>query len=171
MGKPSKQYSRDDLSRSCRTILSLARGRTKRASEVMLGRVVFDQVTGRMEAEAIGTARKDGDEPPSWRPWIDPTGHGCDCPDSSYRSGACKHLAALALHTLTSSAWKGLEQARPELLSIRRRVASEGSNGGLVGFDRELLKVARELARGRTIEPWDFVRAAREVALSLGIPL
>jgi hypothetical protein len=167
MGSSSKQYSRDDLSRVCRSILSLSRGRTKRASEVMLGRVALDPSTGRMEAEAIGTARKDGEEAPTWRPWLDPTGWGCDCPDSSYRSGACKHLAALALHTLTSSSWKGLEKARPELMTIRRKVAP----GDRSGFDREMLKVAKELARGRSIEPWDFVRAAREVALTLGIPL
>ena len=167
MEKAPNMYTRDDLSRVARSVLSLSRGRTKRASSVMLGRVVFDPTEGRIEAEAIGTAPKDGD-PPTWSPWLDQYGWGCDCPDSSYRSGACKHLAALALHTLTTATWKGFDEARPALLSIRRKAASSGNLGG---FDDEVLRIAKELAHGRNIEPWDFVRAAREAALTRGIPI
>jgi hypothetical protein len=164
---PNIKYTRDDLSRVARSVLSLSRGRTKRASSVALGKVVFDSAEGRIEAGAVGTAPKDG-SPPTWSPWLDQYGWGCDCPDSSYRSGACKHLAALALHTLTSAAWKGFDEARPALLAIRRKAASSGVTEG---FDEDVLRIAKELAHGRNIEPWDFVRAAREVSLTRGLPI
>ena len=152
------------LIRPARSILAQAgAARIKRATEVELSSVSFSVESEVLSAFAAGTRTKEGR--PLYQLRIDPRGWICDCFDFSRRGGACKHVTALALRALSQSSprqFPKLAQARSAYLSIRTTCQDVES------FDQQCMDLARNYAQGREVEPWDFVRAARVVALTHG---
>jgi hypothetical protein len=156
-----------DLIRPARAILAQAgAARIRRATEVELMGVSFSTKEGVLSAMAVGTKVKEGR--PMWQLRIDPRGWVCDCPDWVRRGGGCKHVTALALRVLSGSGtasggrFPQLGESRRAYFSIRDTCQDPSV------FDQDCLVLVKELAKGREIEPWDFVRAARTVALSNG---
>lgn len=154
----------DSLIRPARSILAQAGAkRLKRATDVELSNVVYSEETGVISAMAAGTRTEEGR--PLYQLRIDPRGWCCDCWDFTRRAGACKHVTALALRVLSETSdgqMPKLAQSRRAFLSIRNACQD------VKAFDQQCMTIASELAEGREVEPWDFVRAARTVALMHG---
>ena len=152
------------LIRPARSILAQAgAARIKRASEVELTDIHYSEMNEVVSALAAGTRTKEGR--PLYQLRIDPRGWMCDCYDFDRRGGACKHVTALALRILAGrnpQRLPALQKSRQAYLSIRDTFQ------GKAAFDEACMKIASELAEGREVEPWDFVRAARTVALEHG---
>jgi len=159
-----REPSKISLVRPARSILAQAgAARIKRATEVELTDVSYSPETEVLSALAAGTRTKEGR--PLYQLRIDPRGWDCNCSDFHRRGGACKHLTALALRALSQAPgqrFPKLAQSRQAYLSIR------GVCQEVEDFDQQCMDRARELAQGREVEPWDFVRAARTVALMHG---
>ena len=153
----------DSLLRPAQSILAQAGSkRIERSASVQLTGLSYSGESEVLSAMAVGTKTKEGRPLYSLR--MDPRGWICDCPDFVRRGGACKHVTKLALHAMAGdfSTQPNMKKARSAFLSIRSICCD------VPDFDQQCLDLVRVYAEGRDVDPKDFVRAARTVALSSG---
>lgn len=153
----------ESLIRPAQSILAQAGAkRIERSATVKLSNVTFSEENEVLSATAEGTPTKEGR--PLYLLRMDPRGWICDCSDFIRRGGACKHVTKLALTALAGGfeVQSSMKESRSAFLSIRATCKD------VEGFDQQCLELVRASSNGRSVEPHDFVRAARVVALQNG---